>query len=278
MKKIDTSNVTSTSRQPFLGRSITHMTEGITENDDSIIQGILSGMNISYTSNDVIILYGCVNSGSNSGAGNPYTVSAGAVYYNGEVYQVDAASGVISGSNVVIGTLTTTYQTGDPVTMTDGATKNVHQIRKFVISQGTSGTGTKDFSDFGTIKRQYSLTTNATQNTTSSTFQDVTGLTYTTPDDGLTRLWLIIFKGYSTCTVSSGDGQGCQIYNSTAASVLDSVEVFQDETANTLDQRIPFTCVYIGLLSPNVQIKARFNSLAGGGVNTVQNKLICVQL
>lgn len=278
MKDINTSLVTSTSRQPFHNWSLEHVQEGIKENDDSLVQGILNTMNISYTTNDVIVLYGCVLTGSYSGAGNPYAVTAGAVYYNGEVYQVDAVSGTISGTNVLIGTVTTTYNANDPAQFSDGTMNNVHRIKKMVISQAGTGTGTKDYSSWGTIKRAYSLTSSSTQNTTSTSFVDVTSLSYTTPNDGLTRLWLILFKGYSTCTGSAGDGQGSEIYNSTSATQLDYQEVFQDETSNTIDQRLAFTCAYIGTISPNSTIKARFKSLAGGGVNTVANKLICIAL
>lgn len=278
MKKINTSNVTSTARQPLLGRSISHLVESVKEGDDSTVQGILNTLNIGYTSNDVIILYGCVLTGNYSGAGNAYSVTSGAVYYNGEVYLVDAVSGTISGTNVLIGTLTTTYQSGDPVQMSDGSLKNVHEIRTFVISQAGTGTGTKDYSAWSTINRKYSLTSSATQNTTSTSMVDVTSLTYTTPNDGLTRLWLILFKGYSTASGSAGDGQGSEIYNSTSATQLDYTEIYQDETSTTNDQRFAFSCMYIGTIAPNSVIKARFKSLAGGGVNTVGNKLICVQL
>lgn len=135
MKKINTSNVTSTSKQPLYGRSITHLQEGYIEALDGICKSLLYG----YTSAKFVILDGCKLTGSYSGAGNPYSVSAGSVYYQGEIYQVAAASGTISGTNVLYGAFTTTYQTGDPVTMSDGSTKNVHEIRTIVITQGATG-------------------------------------------------------------------------------------------------------------------------------------------
>ena len=58
MKDINTSLVTSTSRQPFHNWSLEHVQEGIKENDDSLVKGILNTMNISYTTNGVIILHG----------------------------------------------------------------------------------------------------------------------------------------------------------------------------------------------------------------------------
>lgn len=278
MKDINTSLVTSTSRQPFHNWSLEHVQEGIKENDDSLVKGILNTMNISYTTNDVIVLYGCVLTGSYSGNGNPYAVTAGAVYYNGEVYQVDAVSGTISGTNVLIGTVTTTYNANDPAQFSDGTMNNVHRIKKMVISQAGTGTGTKDYSSWGTIKRAYSITTSSSQSTSSTSFQDVTSLTYTTPNDGLTRLWLILLKGYSSTTASAGDGSAHEIYNSTSATQLDYTEVLQDEAGTTADQRFAFTCFYLGTISPNSTIKARFKSLNGGSMTTNQNKLICIAL
>lgn len=278
MKDINTSLVTSTSRQPFHNWSLEHVQEGIKENDDSLVKGILNTMNISYTTNDVIVLYGCVLTGSYSGAGNPYAVTAGAVYYNGEVYQVDAVSGTISGTNVLIGTVTTTYNANDPAQFSDGTMNNVHRIKKMVISQAGTGTGTKDYSGWGTIKRAYSLTSSASQSTSSGTMVDVTGLTYTTPNDGVTRLWLILHKGYSTATGAAADGTGHEIYNSTSATQLDYTEVYQDENAATVDQRFPYVCMWIGTLSPNTTVKARFKSLSASSLPIKENKFIVVQL
>lgn len=138
MKTIDTSNVTSSSRQPLLGRSITHLNEGMVETFNSILKRIITN----YTTNDVVIIDGLVDSGT---VGVNYNISAGSVYYNGELYQVAAGSGAFAGTVAVL-TATTTYQTGDPVTMTDGTLKNVHKINTMVISNAASGSGTKDYS------------------------------------------------------------------------------------------------------------------------------------
>lgn len=141
MRKIDTTNVSSTARQPFYGRSLQHIQDGYTEALNSICKALIHN----YTTNDVIILDGLVDTGT---AGVDYNISAGSVYYNGEVYQI-AATGVLTiASNVAVMTITTTYQPGDPSLFSNGVSYNVHQIRTGVIALGTSGTGTKDYSDF----------------------------------------------------------------------------------------------------------------------------------
>ena len=131
MKKILTSSITATARQPFLDYSLSHLQESYSEALTSICKKIL----YDYTANDVVILEGLVDSGT---AGVNFNISAGSVYYNGEVYQVAAASGTFSGTVAVL-TETTSYHPSDPVQMDDGTTANVHQIKKFVISNAASG-------------------------------------------------------------------------------------------------------------------------------------------
>ena len=102
---------------------------------------------LNYDASKIYVLYGCVNSGT----GANFVISAGAVFYNGEVYLVPAATFTTSGGSVAIGTVTTTYFTAtnaDPVEFTDAILRSVHEIRQIVISSGTSGSGTGNYSDF----------------------------------------------------------------------------------------------------------------------------------
>lgn len=235
MKKINTSNVTSTSRQPLLGRSVTHLKEGTMENDDSLVKAILEGISsTTYTTNVPLILFGCVNTGNLSGAGLPYAISAGAIYYNGEIYQVAAASGTITGANVVLLTITTTYQMGDPVTMTDGSLKNVHEIVTMNVSENTSGSGTADFSSavrISTYAQKIATQINlATQTTSSTSYVDATGLTYTFAKAGR---YTVEFKGWTNSTINSAnvnqiiDGGGImQIWNNTTSAELDVTNTY----------------------------------------------------
>ena len=143
MRKIDTSYVTDTVAMPVKSGSIDHLQLSYQEALQSLAN-VLVGPGI--VNNKVYILFGCVNSGS----GSNYVISAGAVYYYGEVFLVDAttfttASGQTAVANVVISYNNTN---ADPVTFTDGNNHNVHQIRKMVISSGVSGSTIADFSNF----------------------------------------------------------------------------------------------------------------------------------
>lgn len=133
MKKIDTSFDSPTLGRPFLSRSLDHIQQAYTEITDSVVKGILG----TYTANDVIVLYGCVLTGTDPGA---RTVTAGAIYYNGEIYLVDAGGLTTTLSDIPLWTIVTTYQSGDPILFTDNVTfHNVSQIRKFVLVAGPAG-------------------------------------------------------------------------------------------------------------------------------------------
>jgi hypothetical protein len=97
-----------------------------------------------YNPSTVYILYGPT---VNSWITPNFSGVAGAAFYNGEVFQIDAASFTITGSNVPVFSINTTQYTtnADPVTFTDATTKNVHNIRKMLIAQGASGSGIADY-------------------------------------------------------------------------------------------------------------------------------------
>ncbi len=144
MKKIDLSSVTTTTGLPIKSGSFTHLQSAYQEAIASAVRAIIFGS--LYDPEKAYILHGCVNSGS----GTSFVISAGAVFFDGEVYQVDAATFTADGSNVPVGTITTTFFSAgnaDPVSFTDGVSRNVHQIRRVVFAAGLSGSGDFNFSD-----------------------------------------------------------------------------------------------------------------------------------
>jgi hypothetical protein len=91
-------------------------------------------------------LYGLVNTGS----GSSYDISAGSVFYNGEVYLVDAASFTITGGQFAVCKIVTSNFSGvnaDPVQFNDGINRNIHEIRKVVISADLGGSGISNYVD-----------------------------------------------------------------------------------------------------------------------------------
>lgn len=99
----------------------------------------------SYSPNTMYVLDGLVNSGS----GSNYIFSAGWVCLGGIIYPVPAATFTTTGGQVPILTQSLVYTSDaqhDPVPFTDGVSRNVHSEYKMIISAGTAGSGTKDWS------------------------------------------------------------------------------------------------------------------------------------
>lgn len=144
MRKLITTFITSGANQPIKQGTLDHLQLAYAEAFNALGQ---SKVGVNYDATKVYILSGCANTGS----GANYIISAGAVFYNGEIYLVDAATFTLTGSNVATGTVTATFfaaANADPVDFTDGSSHNVHQINKVVIGQGLSGSGTANYLDF----------------------------------------------------------------------------------------------------------------------------------
>lgn len=150
MKKIFPDNIVGTVKAPFLRKTFEHLNAAMSESVDAVIKGL-----INYIDNDVIILWGCdITYGGGVGAAS---VTQGAIYYNGEVYQVDENLTITVGvGQTLVWYIETSYDIvnspADPVLYSDGNTYNQHQINKFVLTNGPSGSGLVDYSD-SSVKR-----------------------------------------------------------------------------------------------------------------------------
>lgn len=132
MKILDVTPISTSAQMPIKKGTLQFLQDAYKECIDAILRGTIGS---AYSASTYYILHGCVN----SGAGTNYVISAGAIYYNGEIYLVDSATFSTSGGLNPIMTITTTQYTtnADPVTFTNGSSNNVHDIRKIVISGGT---------------------------------------------------------------------------------------------------------------------------------------------
>jgi hypothetical protein len=142
MRKLITSFIGPNKAMPIKQGTLDHLQLAYQEAISALGE---SQIGSDYDPTKVYILYGCENNDTHPN----YDISAGAVFYNGEVYLVDAANFVAA--NTAVGTITTSYYASaiaDPVTFTDGVAHNVHEIKKMVIANGVSGSGTADFADW----------------------------------------------------------------------------------------------------------------------------------
>ena len=101
-----------------------HMQEGVYESLEAMTKSLLP------SGSDRCILFGCIL----TVAGSDFSLSAGAIFYQGEIYPVEAQTGVTNG--VPYWVLSTSYAPFNPVTYNDGAPHNVHAIRKASLQYG----------------------------------------------------------------------------------------------------------------------------------------------
>ena len=128
MKHLLADNITTSAQQPFVQDSIQLLDTNFTELAKTFSLGL--GNTGSYP----LIIYGCAWTYS----GGVLSITAGALYYNGEVYQCDAYSVTSSMPSNIYGNITTIYGANDPVLFTDGNTHNVHQTKKIVWGGSSS--------------------------------------------------------------------------------------------------------------------------------------------
>ena len=140
-KIIDLSAVTDAARIAIKQGTLKFIQDSYGENFTAILVMLIGS---TYNPATMYVLYGCVN----TGVGLNYVISAGAVFYQGEIFLVDAAAFTTTGTNVpVMSLIVTQYTTNaDPMTFTDSTVRNIHNIRKVQISSGASGSGFSNFS------------------------------------------------------------------------------------------------------------------------------------
>ena len=115
-------------------------------NKEAFANTVIGRIGNTYSTSVMYILFGCINTGT----GSNYIISAGAVFFNGEIYTVDAVN--FTAASTAVATVTDTSN-GDIRLFSDNTTKPVTRIRKVVIANGVSGSGDSDFSNFFLLRK-----------------------------------------------------------------------------------------------------------------------------
>ena len=141
MKILDVSSISDTSQFPIKKGTLQFLQDAHKEVFNEMLIAQLNGVgSFPYVLNGML----------NIGSGLNYIISAGSVFdpNTGEVFLCDGNTFTASVGQVgVVSLVTTQYGTdADPVTFTDGVTRNVHNIRKIQVTAGTAGgSGTTDY-------------------------------------------------------------------------------------------------------------------------------------
>lgn len=142
MKKLDVSAVSNSNGLPVKSGTLQFLQDAYQEALNALAANLL-GKSVDATKG--YRLFGVQNSGS----GQEYIISAGAIFYNGEVFLVDAVTFTAASGRVPVAQIITTQYTtaADPVLFTDGTERNIHNIRKIRFVEGLPGAGIFDFGE-----------------------------------------------------------------------------------------------------------------------------------
>lgn len=274
MKNINITNIVDpTSLQPFTGNSLKFLQDASSEARAGMIKAFITQNLGSYSLTIPYVISGCVVSDSGK------DVTDGEIFYGGEYYELTGVNGT---TNIAqFSTVKTQDATADPLDFSDGQTHNVHDIFKFVGTD-TATTGTFDSSDlvsaYGSGKVNTFLSA-GTSVISSTSWADLSGASYTTPNDGVTRTYSIVGKTNNNFIASSGasDGGGLKL-------VVDGVD--QDESFGRLANsgvdvttvNLTSTVISTITVAPNKVIKLQVKSVSGGSVSVEFGKLSISEL
>lgn len=274
MEVISTNQIVDpNAQQPLTGKSLTFLQNALRKDDAGIIQALVTKIVGSYSLTVPYVIDGCVLSDSNK------DVTNGTLFYGGKFYEVVGVNGT---TNVARFILTKSQDiTADPVTFTDGSSKNVHDIYKYVATDVASG---GDFiatdlvylaSVIGKINTEI---TPSNQSIAATSYVDVSGSSYTTPADGKTRTYLLLAK---TCVVTTGvpstlgEGAYLSIYST---STLDESYSYLNISGASHDGKTTITCMKIATISFNTVIKLQGKTFTGSSVGFNNTKFEILEL
>lgn len=134
------------------------------------------------------------------------------------------------------------------------------------------------------ISQQITL---ATQSTALSSYVDMTGLTYTSPNDSLTRKYRLTLKSDSDLDGTSGSGSSIaqafyRIYDDTNAVVLDesqtSTSIFITAATQDVGAVMTVICTTIVTMNPGDVAKCQFKLTSGDNVTATKAKFLIEEL
>ncbi len=122
------------------------------QHQNQVLEGLSAIVqSLGLDSEELTILYGLEDEGS---SGN-YSITAGAVFHQGEIFLVEAFTGAHSGNLVPVFEIDA-LPVGDPTGFADGTTSQVHFDYKYKIEVKASGSGRGDYSQAARLPEKLS--------------------------------------------------------------------------------------------------------------------------
>lgn len=133
MKSIDFSEINKgMETSPSMSK---HIQEGMVERFEAVVKAIGN------SPSGILILHGCVFTVD----GSNYSMTPGALYYQGKIYTVDAFEGVSSGGSIPVFSAVTTTFAGPKSKFGDSLYRDVTGTDKMMVVMGASGSGIVDY-------------------------------------------------------------------------------------------------------------------------------------
>lgn len=282
MKKLITTLETATSWSPSKVETRKFLQDANNEVFAALIKTIITQNLGSYSLTVPYVIEGCTLSNLNK------TITSGKVFYNGIFYNTTALTNTTT-APIKFAIEQTADGTADPTIFSDNSSHNIHLDEHLKTYDNSYTTGvlfdaTALVSVYGAGKinicydKVTSPTAIADQSTTSTLFIDLTNATYTTPNDGKTRKWLVLVKSNINISNSAGDGGELRIYS---GSQLETSISYLDPTFTTTPFELlkaDLSCQKVISIAPNTVVKAQIRSINGGSVDFINNSFIMVEL
>jgi hypothetical protein len=275
MNQIYTGYVNSPlTNQPLTGPSIAFLQSATTEVIAAIVQNIIQSDTVSFTT--PYALYGCKK--TSLGGGN-YSYTAGYIFYKGEIFSFPGISSIAIPDTDVVKITITNDPIADPIKFTDLVFRNVHNHRTLVLSDGLSGSG--DF-NFNSIVYLIQPKVRLSQGIADFSFYTGTHTitTLTTPNDGITRTYLIQISVNLKITSKTGTAHAdCSLEIKQGSSVMATVEM--ESWTNTPVQNVawPANVQAIATLGPNTAIDFNvIDTVSNGGTQVVTGLASMIEL
>ena len=129
MNRIITTDVLDPSiQQPFTANSLDFLQNAAVE---ALVSFPAFTSRAAFNSGNPVVLYGCQRQSLGASDYKYYSVY---VYYSGEIYSFAGINSITIATNAEFKITVTNDGTADPVTFTDGISRNVHNVRKLTMT------------------------------------------------------------------------------------------------------------------------------------------------